>query len=87
MENGKRAARGHLYEKGAFVFMQVPADIGPDVIPKMQSLPPAVKEEFARRGGSIRYSNQFAIVNSDNEINSWAPSVSDVLAKDWVILD
>lgn len=87
LKQGKRVAREGWNGKGLFVFMQVPAFIGEDIIPKMQSLPQPVKDEFAKRGGSIHYFNQMAIVNPDNSINGWAPSSSDALAEDWVILD
>ena len=32
---------------------------------------------------SIKYSNQLAIVDGENNINGWTPSVSDSLANDW----
>ena len=84
--------------KGLFVFKQVPSEIPMTVVPKMQSLPENVKEEFIRRADnslsegnnvgypfdSIRYNNQLAIVDQANNINGWVPSVSDVLADDWV---
>lgn len=96
LKQGKRVQRKGWNGKGLFVFMQVPATIGCDIIPKMQSLPESVKKEFARRyevltdigrKDEINYSNQLAIVNQDNLINGWAPSVSDALAEDWVILE
>lgn len=87
LKQGKRVAREGWNGKGLFVFMQVPAEIGEEIIPKMQSLPQSVKDEFARRGGSIYYSNQMALVNPNNTINGWAPSSSDTLAEDWTILD
>ena len=78
--------------KGLFVFKQIPSEIPMTVVPKMQSLPEAVKDEFLRRTetetnypfDSIRYCNQLAIVHPDNTINGWVPSVSDVLADDWI---
>lgn len=78
--------------KGLFVFQQVPSEIPMTVVPKMQSLPEAVKDEFLRRTetetnypfDSIRYNNQLAIVDKENNINGWAPSVSDALAEDWI---
>lgn len=87
LKQGKRVAREGWNGKGLFVFMQVPSEIGAEIIPKMQSLPQTVKDEFAKRGGSISYSNQMALVNPNNSINGWAPSSSDTLAEDWVILD
>ncbi len=70
-----------------FIFLQVPATIPNDVIPNMQSLPDSVKAEFAKRGDSIRYSNQIALVEPNNHINGWSPSAADALADDWQILN
>lgn len=33
---------------------------------------------------TIRYNYQLAIVDKENNINGWAPSVSDALAEDWI---
>lgn len=86
-KQGRRVARLGWNGKGLFVFMQIPAVIKEEIIPIMQSLPQAVKDEFAKRGGSISYQNQFGIVYPDNSIHGWTPSPSDTLAEDWVILD
>jgi hypothetical protein len=87
LEEGKRVARKGWNGTGMFVFMQIPSEIGIDIIPRMQSLPDSVKAEFAKRGDSIRYSNQLALVKPDNSINGWAPSSADTLAEDWEILE
>jgi len=94
LKEGKRVARDGWNGKGLFVFMQVPAQIGKDIVPKMQSLPQSVKDEFQRRFDNpseqidaIYYSNQMAIVNQSNLINGWAPSSSDALSDDWIVLD
>jgi len=34
---------------------------------------------------NIKYSNQMAIVDKENNINGWAPSSSDALANDWSV--
>jgi hypothetical protein len=86
LKQGKMVRRVGWNGKGLMVFMQVPSTIGEEVIPKMQSLPDSVKEVLASRGGSISYSNQLALLNPDNSINGWAPSVSDALSVDWIIL-
>ena len=86
-KNGLRIAREGWNGSGMFVFMQVPATISIDIIPKMQSLPQTVKDEFVRRGCDINYCNQLALVKPDNTINGWAPSTADALAQDWQILD
>lgn len=93
-KEGKRITRGGWNGKGLFVFMQVPSEINKDIVPRMQSLPQSVKDEFQRRFdspeeqiSSIYYSNQLALVNPSNLITGWSPSVSDALAEDWAILD
>lgn len=68
-----------------FIFQQVPSEVPEAIIPKMTSLPAAVKEEVIKRGLPLRYQNQLAIVYPDNSVNGWAPSVSDTLATDWSI--
>lgn len=97
---GKRIAREGWTGKNTFVFQQVPAAIDKETIPKMQSLPQDVKDYFEHvlpEGEHIFYSNQMAIViytyyselttvKSKTNINAWTPSISDVLAEDWVIL-
>ena len=86
-KEGKRIARVGWNGTGMFVFHQVPASVPVEVIPKMTSLPQLVKDEFARRGQTIQYSNQLALVKTDNSVNGWAPSTADALAEDWLILD
>lgn len=86
LKEGKMCAREGWNGNGLFVFMQVPAEINSEIIPKMQSLPQSVKDEFEKRGGGIRYKNQYAIVYPDNTIFGWSPSGSDTLADDWYIL-
>lgn len=76
-----------------FVFRQVPAVISKEIVPKMQSLPDSVKQEFIRRFSddnlqvdAIYYDNQLALVNSSNLIQSYSPSVEDCMAEDWQII-
>lgn len=85
LKEGKMITRSGWNGKGMFVFMQIPSTIGLEIISKMQSLPQSVKNEFIKRGKEINYSNQMALVNTNNLINGWAPSVSDSLADDWEI--
>lgn len=86
-KQGKRISRSGWNGKGLFVFQQVPAQIGIDIVPRMQSLPQSVKDEFVRRGVDIHYSDQLALVNLNSEVSGWAPSGPDSLAEDWQILD
>lgn len=87
LKQGKRVARQGWNGKGMFIFEQVPSEIDEEIVPKMQSLPQAVKDEFALRGGSIKYKNQLAMVYPDNTVYGWVASPSDVLENDWCILD
>jgi|SRR5690606_36229561 len=89
IKEGKMVRRC-AWREDIFIFRQVPATIPLEVIPKMQCLPEAVKHEFDRRSkdetiqvSGIYYSNQLALVNSSNLIQSYSPSVADVLADDW----
>lgn len=93
LKEGKRVSRTLWFET-AFVFRQVPSEIKRDIVPKMQSLPQSVKDEFERRFNdpkeqidAIYYDNQLALVNQSNLITSWSPSVSDSFATDWIVLD
>jgi len=78
---------------GLFVFAQVPAIIGIDIIPKMQSLPNQVKDVFINRAEygkpatfqSIAYKDQLALVDAFNVITGWSPSTADALATDWKV--
>jgi hypothetical protein len=86
----RRSAHGHF----EFIFMQVPSTVPAVVVPGMTSLPQAVKDEFANRfdtsatrARGIRYDNQLAFVTADNRISGWAPSVEDVMADDWMIVE
>jgi len=96
LKKGKMLQRIGWNGKGLFIFRQVPSIVSIDIVPKMTSLPDEVKNEFIRRNAegngasitelrSIRYSNQIVIVKPNNEINNWAPSVSDAMATDWCL--
>ena len=94
LENGSLLTRDSWDNKGVFVCKQIPCDIPDTVVPNMQSLPQAAKDEFAKRFGSdgvifdsISYCDQMIIVDRNNNINSWSPSTSDMFAIDWVIYE
>tara|TARA_R110000823_G_scaffold183396_7_gene316011 strand:- start:788 stop:1153 length:366 start_codon:yes stop_codon:yes gene_type:complete len=92
------------WKVGNFVFKQVPAEIDvAAVVEKMQSLPESVKAEFLYRLDqseeynpemnpellkTIRYVNQFARVNEENQITSFEiPVISPNGKEEWEILD
>ena len=92
--------RRYSWSQGTFIFQQVPSRVPNEVIPKMSSLPEAVKSEFQRRErqttseagdaphnhSTIDYKNQIAIVHPDNHIFGYCPSCEDILSDDWVII-
>lgn len=91
LKRGGCVARTGWNGTDMFVFRQVPATIPDHVVPNMQSLPQAVKNEFIRRFNeeqidAIYYDNQLTIVNNSNLIQGWSPSVSDTLAIDWIVI-
>ncbi len=71
--------------KGLYAFIQVPSEVPAEIVPKMSSLPNAAKALLVGRGGPIHYRNQAAIIHPDNTITGWSPSLSDIMADDWVI--
>lgn len=84
LKEGKAIQRAGWNGKGLFVIKQVPAVIGADIIPNIQSLPQAVKDILmSREVPEIKYTNQMLIVNPDGRADSWVPSSSDVFAEDW----
>jgi hypothetical protein len=73
--------------ESTFVFMQVPSQVAAEIIPRMTSLPAAVKKVVIERRLPLRYQDQFALVTPDNNVYGWVPSASDSLATDWCTPD
>jgi len=84
--NGFAVTRKGWNGKGIFVVKQVPAEIGLDIIPNMQSLPQIAKDKLVAAGTSIKYNNQMLIIKEDGNADSWVPSSSDIFAEDWIIV-
>ncbi len=84
---GKKVSREGWNGKGMFIFKQVPANIGLDIIPKMTSVPQSVKDTMIEREQHLNYRNQCVIVDKDGNVDNWAPSISDVFSEDWIILN
>lgn len=97
IENQTSVAALHAMRRGgmvsrpdmgdSFIFMQVPSEVPMEIISRMTSLPPAVKEKIISRALPLRYQNQFAIVGPDNNAHGWTPNSRDILAEDWRIHD
>lgn len=76
-------ARCANWDDDVFIFVQVPANINEEIIPKMQSLPDVVKREIIEAGiTSLSYQNQ--ICKFDNgDITYYTPTSDEIFANDW----
>lgn len=88
LKSGFALRRSNWNDKNLFVFKQVPAHIESDVIPNMQSLPQSAKDLILGGKGYIDYTSQCIIYN-DNTVraDSWVPSISDIFADDWELVE
>lgn len=74
-------------DKDLVIFKQVPAHVGGEIIPKMQSLPQKAKNLIINGINFIDYTNQCIVYNrKTGKADSWVPSISDVFADDWSII-
>lgn len=88
LKSGFAIRRSGWNGKNLFVIKQVPAHIESDIIPKMQSLPQSAKDLILNGKGFIDYTSQCLIYNGNTgRADSWVPSISDVFADDWEIVE
>ena len=87
LKEGKLVAREGWNGKGLFVMKQIPAEIGLDIIPKMQSVQENAKKILVSRGTTLKYENQMLIIKPNGTADSWVPSSSDIFAEDWTIVE
>lgn len=87
LKQGKLIQRKGWNGKGMFVMKQIPAEIGLDIIPKMQSVQESAKQKLIESGNTLKYQNQMLIIKADGTADSWVASSSDIFAEDWFILD
>jgi hypothetical protein len=73
---------------GLYVVQQIPAHIeGEQAIRNMQSLPQSAKDLITSTKGHIDYISQCLIYNENTgRADSWCPSISDVFACDWQLV-
>lgn len=87
LKQGGAIRRSGWNGKGLWVIKQVPAYIPEEIIPKMQSLPQSAKDLILKGKGFIGYTSQCLIYNGNTgRADSWVPSISDVFADDWEIV-
>lgn len=78
LKGGACIAREGWNGKGMFVYM-VPANAYP-------AQTGAAKAHFGENA-MVRYNAYMAIKNPNETVSMWAPSGSDALAEDWMIVD
>jgi len=79
---------GWWADKRYSVFKQIPVTIPIEVVPNMQSLPPSVKDlVLDRTMKSISYQDQIALIDDVNVIRAFNPSIEDLNAEDWYIVN
>lgn len=88
IREGYAVRRNGWNGKGLMVFKQVPAHITSEIIPGMQSLPDEAKRLILDAGDHIDYVAQCLIFDPEKgEANSWTPSIADVFATDWELVE
>ncbi len=87
MKKGHLISRAGWNGKNMFVFKQIPAEIGLDIIPNMQSVPQAMKDKMVEAQTTLKYTNQMCIVTEEGRVDSWVASSSDTFADDWCIVE
>jgi len=78
MKQGKRVARAGWNGKGMFAYL-VPAASYPAQT--------GVAKKFFGEGALVPYRAYMALKTAQGDVATWAPSGSDALADDWMILD
>ena len=75
---GKKIAREGWNGKGMFVYY-VPANKYP--------FSTEIGKELADDEGKVYYNSYLAIKNVNGTVSTWVPSINDVLAEDWLIVE
>lgn len=87
LEAGFVVRRSMWNGTGMCIIKQVPAHITEVTIPNMQSLPQQAKDLIMRKAKCVDYASQCLIYNTKSgRADSWVPSISDVFAEDWEIV-
>lgn len=75
LKRGLVAARAGWNGKGMFVYIVPPASYQAQT---------GVAKFFFGEAALVPYNGYFALKSADNTVNTWVPSVSDLLAEDWI---
>jgi hypothetical protein len=87
-KDGKRISREGWNGKGMFVFQRPGDTLAADFIPKVKSLPEAVKAFLAEQGRDIEFLPYLCMWSATGEVvNGWLASQTDMLSSDWCVLE
>ena len=78
LKTGQRVARAGWNGKGMFVYL-VPANSYPAQT--------GAAKAFFGEAGMVPYNAYLALKGADDTVSTWAPSGSDALAEDWLIVE
>lgn len=78
LKKGNKLARTGWNGKGMFIYY-IPADAYP---PRTE-----IAKSFCNSDGLVPYNAYLAIKNVDGAVSTWVPSINDVLADDWIIVE
>ena len=78
LKRGARVARAGWNGKGMFAYL-VPANSYPAQT--------GAAKAFFGEGGMVPYNAYLALKGADDTVSTWAPSGSDALAEDWLIVE
>jgi len=81
LKEGKLVAREGWNGRGLFVMKQIPAEIGLEIIPKMQSVQESAKQILVSRGTTLKYENQMLIIKPNGTADSWFQALLMYLQK------
>lgn len=94
LKNGFIVRRESWPKEKKGIFMQIPSIVPANVVPKMTSLSPQVKEYFQatfddpnEQIDTIIYVDQIALIGLSNVITGFQFSTSDVFSEDWKLVE
>lgn len=75
------------FDRNIVVFLQIPASINKDIVPKMTSLSPQTKDFIMEHSQAINYHDQCIKYNKATSAATYfIPTIEDVYANDWIVV-
>ena len=88
LRTGYMVKRAGWQTKSTFVVKQVPTRVSEEIIPNMRSLPYFAKKHILGTTQTILYSDQCLIIDSlTGRADSWSPTMEDIFAEDWRVIE